>query len=66
MRIQGLRVVSLAFLLGMAVTAAAAPLDLQHVSADATWLGHVDFDTVYPAEFERRIVEFFDTYLSGN
>jgi len=29
-------------------------------------LGHVDFDTVYPAEFERRIVEFFDTYLSGN
>lgn len=46
MRLQGLRVVSFAVLLGMAASAVAAPLDLKHVSADATWLGHVDFDAM--------------------
>jgi dipeptidyl aminopeptidase/acylaminoacyl peptidase len=29
-------------------------------------LGHVDFDKEYPAEFEQRISEFFDTYLLEN
>ena len=29
-------------------------------------LGHVDFDKDYPAEFEQRVSEFFDTYLLEN
>jgi fermentation-respiration switch protein FrsA (DUF1100 family) len=28
-------------------------------------LGHVDFDKVYPEEYERRVVEFFNRYLFG-
>jgi fermentation-respiration switch protein FrsA (DUF1100 family) len=28
-------------------------------------LGHVDFDKVYPEEYEQRVVEFFDLYLFG-
>ena len=29
-------------------------------------LGHVDFDKEYPAEYEQRVSEFFDTYLLEN
>lgn len=29
-------------------------------------LGHVDFDSEYPVEFERRVTEFFDAYLLEN
>jgi len=46
MRSQRFWAVSFAVLLGMSATAKAAPLDLKHVSADATWLGHVDFDAM--------------------
>ena len=47
MRILGsLLAVGWAVSLGLMAAASAAPLDLNHVSADATWLGHVDFDAM--------------------
>jgi hypothetical protein len=38
--------VSLVVFLGFVVDSNAAPLDLRHVSVDAAWLGHVDFDAM--------------------
>lgn len=41
--------------------AASEPKELWYEPA----LGHTDFDTEMPAEFERRVVGFFDRYLQG-
>ena len=41
-----LAAVSLVVFLGFVVDADAEPLDLKHVSADATWLGHVNIDAM--------------------
>lgn len=47
MRILGsLVAVSVVGLIGFVVEANAAPLDLKHVAADATWLAHVDIDAM--------------------
>jgi hypothetical protein len=45
-RWHGSIIVGLSVVWGLASGAAAAPLDLKHVAADAAWLAHIDLDAV--------------------
>jgi hypothetical protein len=57
MTFQRIQVVSLVVWLGIVVSVEAAPLDLEHVSADASWLGHIDFDAMCESIVVQRALE---------
>jgi hypothetical protein len=42
---------------GLAAPAAAAPLDLKHVGANAKWLAHIDLDAVRASTFAQKAAE---------
>ncbi len=46
-----------AAVLGFAIQASAAPLDLKQVSAEAQWLGHIDFDAVRASTVVKKAVD---------